>query len=123
MAKRFLTSLGLLVLPSDPPNGSDGQMYFNSYINKVKVYFNGTWNEISGGGGGSSVDEIYYSTNPPSNPQEGDIWIDSDSFIETIFYLPILYGGLVSTTYFENYADSTGPGTTVFENSYDGGTL
>lgn len=58
MAKRFLTPLGIVVLPTDPAGGSNGQIYFNSSENELKVYYDGQWNSLStGGGGGASETE------------------------------------------------------------------
>jgi len=56
MARRFLTTLGLHVSTTDPQDGSDGEVYFNSDTNELKVYYSGAWNSISAGsGGGTSV--------------------------------------------------------------------
>jgi len=43
MAKRFLTSIELANLSSDPATGSEGQMYFNTIANAIKVYTDGEW--------------------------------------------------------------------------------
>jgi hypothetical protein len=53
MAKKFLTPVGLVALSADPVSGYDGQIYFNTQDNVLKIYHNSTWNEVSGGGGGS----------------------------------------------------------------------
>ena len=47
MAKRFLTPIGLHVSSSDPATGSNGQVYFNSSTNELKVYYDGQWNAIT----------------------------------------------------------------------------
>ena len=52
MAKKFLTPIGLHVSPTDPSAGSNGQIYFNSTTNELKVYYEGQWNSLSVGGGG-----------------------------------------------------------------------
>jgi hypothetical protein len=54
MAKRFLTALNLSPSASDPATGSEGDAYFNSSSNKIRVYYDGAWNDLSGSGGGSS---------------------------------------------------------------------
>lgn len=56
MARRFLVPISLYVSPLDPATATDGQVYFNSDSNELKIYYNGQWNTIqgSGGGGGSS---------------------------------------------------------------------
>jgi len=64
MAKKFLTPIGIVPLTSDPATGSNGQLYFNTVDNMLKVYYDGTWNEISGGGGGGgSVQTDTYLSN------------------------------------------------------------
>ena len=63
MAKKFLTSIELANLSSDPLTGSEGQLYFNTVANAVKVYIDGFWiflntsasAGIIDGGGPSSV--------------------------------------------------------------------
>lgn len=55
MAKRFLTPLGIVSLPTDPPSGSNGQIYFNSSTNELKLYYDGQWNSLSTGGGGTTT--------------------------------------------------------------------
>jgi len=46
MAKRFLTALRLLNLSADPPSASNGDVYYNSSLNKAKIYQNGSWKNI-----------------------------------------------------------------------------
>ena len=43
MAKKFLTGLNLVVLPSDPISGSEGELYFNSSASVAKIYQAGVW--------------------------------------------------------------------------------
>lgn len=43
MAKRFLTGLNLANLESDPEAGSEGDLYFNTVANAIKVYTDGEW--------------------------------------------------------------------------------
>ena len=47
MAKNFLTPLGLVSLPSDPATGSEGQLYFNTTSDIVRVYKNGVWENLT----------------------------------------------------------------------------
>ena len=76
MAKKFLTPLGLVGLTSDPASGSEGQLYFNTTDDVVRVYANGAWTELSGSGGGASV---YYQAEAPDGAELGALWVDSDS--------------------------------------------
>jgi hypothetical protein len=48
MAKRFLTPINLASLSSDPLNGSEGDLYFNTVTNTVRVYYDGAWNNSIG---------------------------------------------------------------------------
>ena len=79
MAKKFLTPLGLVGLTSDPASGSEGQLYFNTTDDVVRVYANGAWTELSGAGGeGASV--IYSASQPDvTSLNVGTIWVDSDA--------------------------------------------
>ena len=75
MAKKFLTPLGLVGLTSDPASGSEGQLYFNTTDDVVRVYANGAWTELSGSGGAS----VYYQAEAPDGAELGALWVDSDS--------------------------------------------
>jgi hypothetical protein len=75
MAKKFLTPIGLVSLPSDPASGSEGQLYFNTTTDVVKVYVNGAWTELTGGGGGGGA--ISVSASAPVIANEGDGWFDN----------------------------------------------
>jgi hypothetical protein len=80
MAKKFLTPIGLVSLPSDPATGIEGQLYFNTTNDLVKVYSNGAWTELTGGGSGASV--IFTANQPDITGLEvGTIWVDSDATI------------------------------------------
>jgi len=43
MAKRFLSSIRLVSLSSDPSSASNGDVYYNAETNKTKFYQNGSW--------------------------------------------------------------------------------
>lgn len=47
MAKKFLSPLNLVSLTEDPGSASEGDIYWNSSTNKVRVYFDGHWSDIS----------------------------------------------------------------------------
>ena len=82
MAKKFLTPLGLVGLTSDPATGSEGQLYFNTTDDVVKVYANGAWTELTGGAGGEGASVIYSASQPDiTNLEVGTIWVDSDAVI------------------------------------------
>jgi ABC-type thiamine transport system substrate-binding protein len=79
MAKKFLTPIGLVSLPSDPATGSEGQLYFNTTTDVVKIYSNGVWSELSG------QDATIFAANQPDTTdlKVGTIWVDSDAIIST----------------------------------------
>lgn len=72
MAKRFLTPINLPSRSSDPATASDGDLYFNTSLDIIKVYYNSAWNPISG-------ETIFVSDTPPVSPTEGQLWYESDS--------------------------------------------
>jgi hypothetical protein len=43
MTKRFLTGLNLANLESDPDTGSEGDLYFNTSFNSIKLYTDNEW--------------------------------------------------------------------------------
>jgi len=79
MAKKFLTPIGLVSLPSDPATGIEGQVYFNTTTDSIKIYANDVWTELQGGGGGS----VIYTANQPDTTdlEVGTIWVDSNAEI------------------------------------------
>jgi hypothetical protein len=81
MAKRFLTPLNLSNLASDPETGTEGDLYFNTISNTIKIYTNDVWTELQGGGGGGG--SVVFSEEQPdvTSLEPGTIWIDSDGDI------------------------------------------
>jgi hypothetical protein len=47
MAKKFLTGLKLVNLTSDPATGAEGELYFNTTNNQVRMYADGDWKYLS----------------------------------------------------------------------------
>ena len=47
MSKRFLSTLNLSPLTSDPSIGSEGDAYFNSSLNVIRVYYDGEWHDAA----------------------------------------------------------------------------
>jgi hypothetical protein len=75
MAKKFLSSLKIVNLPSDPISGSEGELYFNSSASVAKIYQAGAWSVLgAGAGGGTTV-----STTEPESPEIGDSWYKNDT--------------------------------------------
>ena len=72
MAKRFLTPINLPSRATDPSSASSGDIYFNTSLDAIKVYYDSTWNPIS-------TDTISVSDTPPESAVEGQLWYESDS--------------------------------------------
>ena len=78
MAKKFLSPLNLVNLTSDPGSAAEGDIYWNSSTNKIRVYFNGAWADASS----SSVD--FEAEGIKSNNVEGAIsGIENTTTIDT----------------------------------------
>jgi hypothetical protein len=76
MAKKFLSTLKIVNLPSDPISGSDGELYFNSSASVAKIYQAGAWS-VLGAGGGSGTTTV--STTEPESSEIGDSWYKNDT--------------------------------------------
>lgn len=73
--KKFLNPINLVNLASDPGSASEGDIYYNTTADVVKVYANGAWLAIGAGGGS----EITVSTTAPTSPTTGDAWYKNDT--------------------------------------------
>ena len=67
MSKKFLSGLRLVNLTSDPASGSEGELYFNTTDDVVKLYSNGAWNALTGGSGDLNPDYITFDTTPETS--------------------------------------------------------
>ena len=47
MAKKFLTPINILNLSSDPVSASEGDIYYNTDTDKLRIYANGSWTDVS----------------------------------------------------------------------------
>jgi len=98
MAKRFLTTLNLPNLASNPETGAEGDLYFNTTDKLIKIYVNNQWTDLqssgsavsSGGGsvvGGTNINVNYneesntYTVNTNSDLENIDS-ISTPKFIE-----------------------------------------
>ena len=52
MAKRFLTPINVLNSASDPVSAVEGDLYYNTTTDKLRIYSNSSWSDVSSGGGG-----------------------------------------------------------------------
>jgi hypothetical protein len=73
--KKFLNPINLVNLSSDPGSANEGDIYYNTTDDVVKVYANSVWVAIGAGGGS----EITVSTTAPSSPETGDAWYKNDT--------------------------------------------
>ncbi len=76
--KKFLNPINLVNLASDPSTANDGDIYYNTTADAVKVYANGVWVVIGAGGTGDGSD-ITVSTTAPSSPVTGDAWYKNNT--------------------------------------------
>jgi hypothetical protein len=81
MAKKFLSSLKIVNLPSDPVSGSEGEIYFNTSASVAKIYQAGAWSVLGAGGGSVDGTNTYYQASEPEGASLGDIWVDSDATV------------------------------------------
>jgi len=47
MARKYLSPLNLLNLTSDPGSATEGDFYWNSSTNRLRIYFDGAWADVS----------------------------------------------------------------------------
>lgn len=52
MAKRFLTAINVLNSASDPVSAAEGDLYYNTLTDKLRIYSNSAWSDVSSGSGG-----------------------------------------------------------------------
>ena len=83
MAKRFLTPVGLPSGSSLPSAGAAGNLFYKSDDAKIYVHDGSLWNVIEGGGGTGNVT---VSETAPSEPLEGDLWVDSVTLKLYVYY-------------------------------------
>ena len=85
MAKKFLTPIRILNLASDPESASDGDIYYNTAADKLKLYANSEWVEVGGGGGGGGT-LVQISDTAPSSPTQGSLWYNSSNGKTYVYY-------------------------------------
>ncbi len=72
---KLLNKVNLPRYSSAPSTPSEADLYYNTSDDKIYVYTGSAWVEVGSGAGGSGV---YYQSDAPVSPNDGDIWIDSD---------------------------------------------
>lgn len=66
MAKRFLSTINLPRLSSDPASGSEGELYYNTTTDTVRIYNGSIWSDLSGAGASSNSFETFSTPNGTS---------------------------------------------------------
>lgn len=121
IAENFLHLLENFSSPTEPSKPIQGQLYYDSTNNRLKVY-TGTLFVPAGG-------NVPYQSTTPSGIQQGDLWIDSD--LGQLFYWDgsqnVLVGpptttGTLNGFVFEAITDSTGTSQNITK-WYSDGTL
>jgi hypothetical protein len=83
--KKFLVPLGLVSLASDPASGTEGELYYNSVSDGVRLYKNGAWTDLASTGAlpsGGSVGQILAKS---SNTDYAVEWIENYAdYTETV---------------------------------------
>lgn len=130
MAKRFLSSLKLLNLSSDPENGSSGEMFYSNSENLIK-YYNGTsWISLLPLGENIVPSGPSYPNAPLVNGQlfyntsNGRTAIYFEPFWKEFAYaneLVLSINGGNSSSLFDSSIDGGLANTIVFVGSYNGG--
>ena len=49
MAKKFLSIINVTNLTSDPVSASDGDIYYNTATDQLRIYANGSWTNVASG--------------------------------------------------------------------------
>jgi len=93
VAKNFLTGLRLVNLTADPATGSEGEMYYNTVSDRIRLYSNGQWADVVAASGGSLFntdiisypDYIAFDTTPENTSATvGTIsWDNGESLLKT----------------------------------------
>jgi hypothetical protein len=72
-SKKFLNPINLLNLASDPSSATEGDIYFNTTDDVVKVYANGAWVAINSGGEASTSSVYLVRNNTGSTILKGTL--------------------------------------------------
>ena len=93
MARTFFSTLRLVNLTADPATGSEGEMYYNTVSDRIRLYANGQWADVVAASGGSLFntdiisypDYIAFDTTPENTSASvGTIsWNDGESLLQT----------------------------------------
>jgi hypothetical protein len=76
VSRRFLTPVNAPAFASDPatPTPVQGDTYFNTVSNVLRVYTGSAWIDVAGGGS-----SVAYQDDAPASPEIGSLWVESDA--------------------------------------------
>ena len=77
MAKKFLSPLNLVNLTSDPVSAAEGDVYWNSSTNTLRIYDGGSWQDV---GAGVDLSEVGIKSNNIEGSVSG---IENTTVIDT----------------------------------------
>ena len=119
MAKRFLSSLRLVNLSSDPNSSTSGEIYYNNVDNAIKYYDGTLWKEI---GSGDLLVESGSSFPSASASLNGELFYNTTTKTTAIYFdsewKQFLYSSDVQT----NVIDGGFSYTSAFVSNIDGGS-
>lgn len=120
MAKKFLSSLKLVNLSTDPQSGASGEIYYNTGSNVIKYYDGTLWKEI--GGNGELVVDSGASFPSASAASNGELFYNTTTKTTAIYFdsewKEFLYSFDVQT----NLVDGGVSYTSAFASNIDGGS-
>jgi hypothetical protein len=144
MAKRFLSSLRLATLSSDPESASNGDIYYSSELGRTKFYQNNAWavmpelleelSDVSASGlsngkvltyngslakwEGKSVPPSATATGTtfPPNPSVGEFFYNTE--VDKLYFFVDFWNEISFTTISLNGGNAF---TTEFDGTFDGG--
>jgi hypothetical protein len=138
MSKRFLTPVAPPALGSDPANGVSGAIYYNTVLNKLKVYNGTSWTPIGGAATALEVlpddpetgvqGQIYFNSNQQTfRGFNGIVWYDVGG-PKAILEHDHAIDGLVNSVDYGNYvsedkvfANAGSTSSSFMDNYIDGG--
>jgi hypothetical protein len=85
MSKNFLTPIGIFTAGGDPPSASNGNMYFNSSSNVLRVFYTSSWHSIvpNTASYGITADYFDFNTAATVSSSYGRLkWNDTDGTLD-----------------------------------------
>lgn len=81
----------------EPANAVDGDLWYDTGNNLLKVYSTGTWTSVGGGGGGGAV---VVSPTAPATPSDGSLWYDTVEGFVKVYLAATVQWVPCQTTFF-----------------------